>query len=141
MILRLKSDIAKHFEHQWRTDRETIILITKTKKQNFLENFLHLPLSKIFIIILELSFDSPLYRLIVKENQPIGTIINGARLTVKNSEKFDYLKYHFDGNDPINDFFKISNNGLISINKNLDLETMPVDEKGIANLNVVNFIT
>lgn len=102
-------------------------------------------LGKIFLIsiiislFLELSFDSPLYRLIVKENQPIGTIINGARLTVKNSEKFDDLKYYFDGNDLIKDFFKISNNGLISINKNLDLETMPVDEKGIANLNVVNF--
>ncbi|KAI1704454.1 cadherin domain-containing protein [Ditylenchus destructor] len=82
-----------------------------------------------------LSFDSQLYRLIAKEGDPAGTVINSVALGVQNPDKLPDIQLKFD---PESDDFGILANGSVLTRRKLDVNRMDnVDEKGVVHLKVI----
>lgn len=92
------------------------------------------------IVILEFTFDSPLYRFIVQENLPVGSVINTVAFSIHNNNISSNLSYYFE--PPSQVFGVLANGSLILINS-LDLEQLAdndnVDSNGVVSLNVIIF--
>lgn len=84
-------------------------------------------------------FDSPLYRFVVNENLPIGTVIDTIALSIRDNNSSN-VHYYFD---PTSQLFNILSNGSLILINHLDLEELndngQIDSNSIINLNVFIF--
>ncbi|KAI6180943.1 DE-cadherin [Aphelenchoides besseyi] len=80
----------------------------------------------------ELAFTSRLYRLITKENSPVGSSINTVRIGIQDPNLFPQVRYSIEPND----YFDIRENGSVVIKNQIDLESLPAEWKGVIEATV-----
>lgn len=86
----------------------------------------------------DLLFTSELYRLVVRENSPVGTQLNSVPVSVKDAEHFFGVRYKLDPED----IFAISDNGTIFVKRPIDRKSpYAVGIKGIVDLTVSSLTT
>ncbi|KAI6220826.1 Cadherin domain containing protein [Aphelenchoides fujianensis] len=80
----------------------------------------------------ELAFTSRLYRLITKENAPVGSTINTVRIGIQDPALFAGAKYSIEPSE----WFDIRENGSVVVKKPIDLESLPAEWKGVVEATV-----
>jgi len=81
-----------------------------------------------------LSFESSLYRLIVMEDQPAGSVINTVPFILKNVKTQEGGSMRFD---PENPHFGILPNGSVVLQMPVSLSDLPPGAKPVLSLNII----
>lgn len=87
----------------------------------------------------QLTFSAPIYRLIVREDDPAGTVLNsGTPIGVLNPDQHPHLRILTKSvqNAPMADHFRLAHNGSLVLAQQIDLEAMEDASKGVIELEV-----
>lgn len=85
-----------------------------------------------------LEFSSPLYRFIMKENTPVGTVINSEKISLLGVDaKLPNIQLRLNNSEFL-EFFDVLKNGSLITRRPIDLERFPDQSNGIIDLTVNN---